>query len=31
PEVKDLSSFRFEDFSLQNYVAHPRIKAPVAV
>lgn len=31
PEVKDLFEFRYEDFSLENYQAHPHIKAPVAV
>ncbi|MBO9632403.1 MAG: thymidylate synthase [Chitinophagaceae bacterium] len=31
PEVKDLFSFRFEDFTLENYQSHPGIKAPVAV
>ncbi|MGV8842937.1 MAG: thymidylate synthase [Pseudomonas sp.] len=31
PEVKDLFAFRFEDFELQGYQAHPHIKAPVAV
>lgn len=31
PGVKDLFDFTFEDFSLENYVAHPHIKAPVAV
>ena len=31
PEVTDLFAFKFEDFSLQNYEAHPHIKAPVAV
>ena len=31
PEVKDLFAFRFEDFELQNYQAHPHIPAPVAV
>lgn len=31
PKVKDLFAFRFEDFELVNYVAHPHIKAPVAV
>jgi thymidylate synthase len=31
PEVKDLLAFRFEDFELVNYQAHPAIKAPVAV
>ncbi|MCK7596414.1 thymidylate synthase [Microbulbifer sp. CAU 1566] len=31
PEVKDLFEFRFEDFELQGYEAHPHIPAPVAV
>lgn len=31
PEVKDIFSFRFEDFQLENYQCHPAIKAPVAV
>lgn len=31
PEVKDIFSFKFEDFSLENYQHHPHIKAPVAV
>lgn len=31
PLVKDLFSFRFEDFELINYDPHPHIKAPVAV
>ncbi|RYY56996.1 MAG: thymidylate synthase [Chitinophagaceae bacterium] len=31
PEVKDIFSFRFEDFTLENYQSHPAIKAPVAV
>ncbi|OES68642.1 thymidylate synthase, partial [Pseudomonas aeruginosa] len=31
PEVKDLFDFRFEDFELVGYQAHPHIKAPVAV
>ncbi len=31
PEVKDIFSFQFEDFSLENYESHPGIKAPVAV
>jgi thymidylate synthase len=30
-EVKDLFSFRYEDFELLNYQCHPAIKAPVAV
>jgi thymidylate synthase len=31
PEVKDLFKFKFEDFTLTDYQAHPHIKAPVAV
>ena len=31
PAVKDIFSFRFEDFELLNYLSHPGIKAPVAV
>jgi thymidylate synthase len=31
PGVKDIFSFRFENFSLENYQFHPAIKAPVAV
>lgn len=31
PEVKNLFSFQFEDFTLENYQSHPHIKAPVAV
>ncbi|MFL6594032.1 MAG: thymidylate synthase [Chthoniobacterales bacterium] len=31
PEVKDIHEFRFEDFQLENYDPHPRIKAPIAV
>ncbi|RYY96661.1 MAG: thymidylate synthase [Chitinophagaceae bacterium] len=31
PEVTDLFAFRYEDFTLENYVSHPAIKAPVAV
>ena len=31
PEVRDLFAFRFEDFELVGYEAHPHIKAPVAV
>ncbi len=31
PEVKDIFSFQFEDFMLENYQCHPHIKAPVAV
>src|SRR5690349_9207804 len=31
PDVKDIFGFRFEDFTLENYQAHPHIKAAVAV
>jgi thymidylate synthase len=31
PAVKDLFSFRYEDFSLEGYQPHPHIKAAVAV
>jgi thymidylate synthase len=31
PYVNDIFSFKFEDFTLQNYQSHPAIKAPVAV
>ncbi|MGX5817328.1 thymidylate synthase [Chitinophaga lutea] len=31
PEVKDIFGFRFEDFTLENYTAHPHIKATVSV
>lgn len=31
PAVKDIFAFRFEDFTLENYISHPAIKAPVAV
>jgi thymidylate synthase len=30
-EVKDIFSFKYEDFELVNYQSHPAIKAPVAV
>jgi thymidylate synthase len=31
PDVKDIFDFKFEDFELQNYEAHPHIKGLVAV
>lgn len=31
PDVKNLFAFKFEDFTLENYVSAPHIKAPVAV
>lgn len=31
PDVADLFGFQLEDFTLTDYVAHPHIKAPVAV
>ena len=31
PEVKDIFGFKYEDFSLENYIAHPHIKAEVSV
>ncbi len=31
PEVQDIFAFKYEDFVLQNYVAHERIQAPIAV
>jgi thymidylate synthase len=31
PEVKDIFAFKFEDFELVGYQAHPHISAPVAV
>ena len=30
-EVKDIFSYQFSDFTLENYQSHPGIKAPVAV
>jgi len=31
PDVKDIFSFQYADFTLENYQCHPAIKAPVAV
>ncbi len=31
PEVKDLFAFRYQDFELQGYRAHPAINAPISV
>ncbi|MET0093623.1 MAG: thymidylate synthase, partial [Sedimenticola sp.] len=31
PDVKTVFDFRYEDFELVGYEAHPHIKAPVAV
>jgi len=31
PNVKNIFDFKFEDFTLENYEAHPHIKAPVAI
>jgi thymidylate synthase len=31
PEVSDIFKFRFEDFTLTDYVAHPHIKGDIAV
>ena len=31
PDVNDIFAFKFEDFTLESYQAHPHIKAPVAV
>jgi thymidylate synthase len=31
PDVKDIFAFRYEDFTLEDYVADPAIRAPVAV
>lgn len=31
PEVKDIFGFTINDFTLENYQAHPHIKAPVAI
>jgi thymidylate synthase len=31
PDVKDISGFRYEDFTLIDYVAHPNIKGEISV
>jgi len=31
PEVKDLFSFKYVDFTIEGYNPHPPIKAPIAV
>ena len=31
PEVRDITAFRYEDFTLEGYDPHPAIKAPIAV
>jgi thymidylate synthase len=31
PSIKDIFDFKYTDFTLENYQAHPHIKAPVAV
>jgi len=31
PDVKDIFAFRYEDFTLENYQAHPTIRAEIAV
>lgn len=31
PEVKDIFSFRYEDFTLTDYMAHPHIKGEISV
>ena len=31
PDVKDIFSFRYEDFKLEDYNPHPHIKAAVSV
>lgn len=31
PDIKDLASFKYEDFELINYQAHAHIKAPISI
>jgi thymidylate synthase len=31
PDVTDITKFRFEDFALSDYVAHPHIRAEISV
>ena len=31
PDIKDIFSFKYEDFKLENYDPHPLIKAPISV
>ena len=31
PHIKDIFSFKYDDFEILNYDPHPLIKAPVAV
>jgi thymidylate synthase len=31
PDITDITKFRFEDFALNNYIAHPHIKGDISV
>jgi thymidylate synthase len=31
PDIKDISAFRYEDFTLKEYVSHPNIKGDISV
>jgi thymidylate synthase len=31
PAIRDISGFRYEDFTVEGYDPHPAIKAPIAV